>query len=109
MAVGDFDQIGSTVFATKALTDWVTTDGTYNTFTLGAGGIANISKTGISKFATRISLDTSNTAPTGVNVTNCYYSDAVGTATDPKLTGTSTTPAATAKATGAALLLGVGA
>lgn len=85
IVVGDFDQVGSTVFASMAISSWNDTDGTYNDFTLDANGIANISKTGISKFGVRNSRDVANTAPTGSNIVSCYFADQAGTATDPKL------------------------
>src|SRR3990167_9304293 len=108
LVIGDYDQVGTTSFGTITLANWVNTDGTYNDITLNSSGITNISKTGISKFGTVSGRDFSNSAPTGDNRINAYYADQAGTTTDPKLTGTSTTPA-TVKATGAALLLGVGA
>lgn len=87
LATSDFSQVGTTVFATKLNSAWNSTNGTYNDFTLDANGIANISKTGISKFATRNSLDVTNVAP-GVGNSDSistYMADQTGTATDPKL------------------------
>jgi hypothetical protein len=43
------------------------TTGAYNTWSLNATGIAQISKTGITKFATALSGDIDNTAPTWVS------------------------------------------
>jgi len=85
IAVGDFDQVGTTVFASKALSAWVDTDGTGNDFTLNASGIAAISKTSITKFGTRNSRDTDDSAPTGENDVSCYYASEAGTTKDPKL------------------------
>ena len=110
LTADDFDNVGAVIFATMNFSSWVDTDTTYNDFVLDSNGIANISKTGVSKFGTRTGLDTGNTAPASAGNTNQvahYYADQAGTTSDPKLTGTSA--AATAKATGAALLLGVGA
>ena len=65
IADGDFDQFGTTVFATVNLAD--ITDAAYNTLTLNAGGISNISVTGFSNFGLRIGRDTANSQPTGTN------------------------------------------
>lgn len=62
---GDYDQFGTTVFATINLAS--ITDAAYNTFTLDANGRANISVTGYSSFGFRIGRDTANSAPTGNN------------------------------------------
>jgi len=110
LTADDFDNVGAVIFATMDFSAWVDTDTTYNDFVLDANGIANISKTEVSKFGTRTGLDTGNTAPASAGNANQvahYFADQAGTTSDPKLTGTSA--AATAKATGAALLLGVGA
>ena len=101
----DFDQVGSTVFADKALSAWSTS--AYNDFTLDANGIANISKTGVSKFGTRNSRDTDDVAPTGANNVVHIMADTAGTSTDPKLTGT-VAGAATASIATTSLLMGVG-
>lgn len=88
----DWDEIGTTLQATSlALSSWVSTDNTYNDLTLNATGLGNISKTGITKFGTRHSFDTSNTEPTGNNDAFCYTSDNTGTSSDPKLVVTYTT------------------
>lgn len=93
LVVEDFDQVGSTSFGSLAMASWVATDTTYNAFALDANGIANISKTGVSKFATRNSRDFDNSAPTGVNDITCYFSGQAGTTTDPKLVITYTVSA----------------
>lgn len=85
LELADYSQIGATSFASMNLSSWVDTDGTYNDFTLDANGIANISKTGISKFATRNSRDLNDSAATGINALQCYYADQTGTTKDPKL------------------------
>lgn len=82
----DYDQLGTTLQATSmALSSWVDTDTTYNDLTLNATGLSSISKTGITKFGCRSSLDTSNTEPTGGNQLGCYFADQAGTSADPKL------------------------
>jgi hypothetical protein len=84
----DYDQLGTTSFASMTIGSggtWSDVDGTYNDFTLNASGRANISSTGVSKFAVRVGLDLSNVAPTGVNENNCYRADNAGNASDPKL------------------------
>lgn len=85
LALEDYDQVGSTSFASLAMASWVTTLDTYNGFALNASGLANISKTGVSKFATRNSRDLDNSAPTGTNQATCFLSDVAGTTSDPKL------------------------
>ena len=90
IADSDFPNVGSTVFATIALSSFVTTDGVYNDFTLDSNGRANISQTSISKFAGRISRDTANSAPTGANTMFGYFADQAGTTKDPKLVVTYT-------------------
>ncbi|MEK7554194.1 MAG: hypothetical protein AAB517_02390 [Patescibacteria group bacterium] len=92
LVIGDFDQIGSTSFSSLAMASWVNTDHTYNDFALNANGIANISKTGVSKFAARNSRDLDNSAPTGNNICSCYFADQAGTTDDPKLVITYTLP-----------------
>lgn len=83
----DYDQVGSTVYASTAIASLST--GAYNIFTLDSNGIANITKTGVSKFGTRVSRDTDDTAPTGDNRVIGYFADQAGLTNDPKLTVTS--------------------
>lgn len=89
----DFVEVGSTSFASKALASWVATAGTYNDFTLNASGIANISLTGISKFALRMATDLNNSTPTGLNDIRIRASEIADTTSDPKLVITYTTSA----------------
>lgn len=91
LVVADYDQVGSTVFGSKALSAWVATNTTYNDITLDANGIANISKTAISKFGARIARDTDNAQPTGANGVECYMAEQTGTSNDPRLVVTYTT------------------
>ena len=94
LATTDFTaNIGSTSFANKALSAWVDTAGTYNDFTLDANGIANISKTGISKFGVRLGRDLNNLEPTGTNTFSFRSAEFAGTGSDPKLVITYTTSA----------------
>jgi hypothetical protein len=87
IATGDYDATGSTSFGTM---DAWTTNGQYNDITLNASGLANISKTGISKFAIVNANDLSATAPNGLNQKRCYMADNTGTDKDPKLVVTYT-------------------
>ncbi len=82
---GDYDQLGATSYGSLALASYTQTDGTYNDKNLNATGIAAISKTGVTKLATRTSRDLDNSAPTGFNVTYGYYADQTGTDKDPRL------------------------
>ena len=104
LVAGDFDQIGSTVFADKALSAWSTS--AYNDFVLATPDDGKVSKTGVSKFATRNSRDTDNSAPTGANTIVHICADTAGTTQDPKLSGTSAAPATASNIT--ALLMRVG-
>lgn len=82
LAVGDFDEVGSTEFATNIS---VTTTAV-KTFTLNASGIAAISMTGYTKFSLRDYVyDAGNTAPPGNNGASYYFSEQTGTTSDPKL------------------------
>lgn len=81
----DYDQLGTTSFASKNLSAWTTSDGTYNDFTLNASGIAAISKTGVTKLGARIGKDLNNSAPSGINQLYIYFSGQSGTDKDPKL------------------------
>jgi len=79
---------GSTEFATRlAISSWNTS--AYNDFSLNSNGIANISKTSISKFGTRISADFDNSPPIWQNVASSYarsyFAERTGTSQDPKL------------------------
>lgn len=84
----DFTQIGTTVFASIAYASWNTS--AYNDFALNANGLANISKTGISRFGFRLGWDTANNF-TGIWVSsvftrvNGYAANQAGTTQDPKL------------------------
>ena len=86
IVLGDFDQIGSTVFSDSAptLATFAAT-AAYHGFALNSSGIANINKGGISKFAVRGTNDLNNTAPSARSYGDFYTADQTGTANDPKL------------------------
>jgi hypothetical protein len=85
----DFDQVGGTSFGSGADYTGMST-GAYYTITLNASGLANISKTGTSKFGTREGHDMNNNAYNGGASTNnlytTYFVEQAGTANDPYLT-----------------------
>jgi len=87
LATGDYAQLGATPFSSITLAGYSTS--AYNDFTLDAGGIANISKTSISKFGCRVNWDTDNSAPTWGNSQEGAFqfasADTAGTTSDPKL------------------------
>lgn len=86
VVAGDFDSLGTTAQAT-AIDIGSLVDEAYNTFTLNATGLTNISKTGVSKFGTREGHDAVNDPVAANTTTGCSYSSAevAGTANDPKL------------------------
>ena len=84
LVLADFDQVGTTKFATDIpLGSWNTAG--YNDFTLNGSGVAAVTKTGISKFALRMAKDISATQPTGLNYAEMYMAEQSGTTNDPKL------------------------
>ena len=90
LVAGDYAQVGSVSQTGTAITyaGWSTS--AYNDFTFNATGIGNVSKTGVSKFATRnVNYDVANVAPTwgsaGEYNLICISADTAGTSTDPKL------------------------
>jgi hypothetical protein len=86
----DYSTLGSTTFSgTVTYANW-TTDGTYNDFTLNSSGLANISKTGISKFGCRdYYYDLLGNNPPNViggdTGLRAYFAEYTGTSRDPKL------------------------
>lgn len=80
---------GSTAFLDTAFTFASFSTGAYNDGVLNASGIANISVTGVSKFAARLGGDISNTEPTCSGAQAAEYrsesADFAGTTSDPKL------------------------
>lgn len=91
LVANDYDNVGTTSFFNIALGSW-TASSSYHNCTLNANGIANISKTGVSKYAVRINRDLANSAPTGSNQRSIFYGDQSGTTNDPKLVVTYTIP-----------------
>lgn len=91
IAASDYQSnTSSTVYAT--ITDAAVTSG-YNDWTLDAAGRSNISKTGVSKFAMKLSGDASNTEPSGQSSDRIWkFADYFGTGSDPKLVVTYTSP-----------------
>lgn len=92
IAAGDmdaFDLHQDTVYSRVELSA-ITLD-VYTDFTLDSNGIANISKTGVSKFGMRVSLDAdldaghTGTIPTNSNGVHFESADNGGTTMDPKL------------------------
>lgn len=88
LVANDFDNVGSTEFATRVALASATTSA-YNDWALNASGISNVNKTGISGFATRTSWDIDNTEPSPQNNTGSglttSFADETGTSQDPKL------------------------
>ena len=93
LASGDYGTLGSTVFATMDYTSLTTS----TTFTLNADGIANISKTGISKFGLRSTWDTTGTFggtwASGASTYSYANGREDGTGTSPYISGTYIIPA----------------
>jgi hypothetical protein len=98
LAVGDFDSLGTTAFATAITYSGFNAAG-YNNFTLNASGIAAIDKVGISKFGVRnANYDASGTPPTWASGGAyshfiCTFAETAGTTSDPKLVVTYTAAA----------------
>ena len=73
------------------IASWVSDSSTYNDFTLNATGLSNISKTGMTRFGTRLVSDLTNTAVSGWYNDNygatvhVDFSETTGTSKDPKL------------------------
>lgn len=89
LAASDFGNLGSTKFSTAIAISSMSA-GTYVDFTLNASGLANISKTGISKFGIILEEDLDNSRPIGdefydVSSVFGYFSEQTGTSSDPKL------------------------
>ena len=81
----DYDQTGSTSFASSAVTT-----AQYNNFTLNASGITNVSKTGISKFGIRLDGDLNSSTPTGANEVDIRAADYTTPGQEPYLVVTYT-------------------
>ena len=94
IVAADYTQTGTTKQATDILVGSFTTSA-YNNYTLNATGLTNVSKTSITKFGHRLSLDISGTpthpAAPGVRSEVDYYS-ADNATNKPKLVVTYTVP-----------------
>lgn len=91
LTTADYDQFGTTELSTGAIAIGSWNTGGFNTFTLAAGGLSNVSKVGVSKFGCRLSGDRSNTEPTWsgsvtANVHMEFSEWNASTANDPTLT-----------------------
>ena len=87
LVIGDFPNVGATVYATKTIAGWTDTDNTYNDFIIDTAGITYITNwtSHLGFLGVRIGIDTTNTTPTGDNSIQCYTADTAGTTSDPKL------------------------
>lgn len=98
----DYSNTGTTSFGSVGYSSYSTS--AYNDITLNASGISNINTSGISSFATVLSNDINNSAPTwNSGATADFWSqsaDTTGTTNDPKLTVTHGAAAAETKAPG---------
>lgn len=72
LVVGDYSQVGRVSFGSITYAAYSTSS--YNDITLNASGIANINKTGISKFSVQIEADRSDTEPTWGSSQDISYS-----------------------------------
>jgi hypothetical protein len=88
IATADFDQIGSTSFATPVDEDSLSINA-YSDWNFNGTGIAAISDAGVSKFAVRLSSDYDDTPPTWAADNQSgpafYSADQSGTGSDPYL------------------------
>lgn len=75
IVTADYDQLGSTKFATDIPFSTITGNNTFYNFPLNATGIAAILKTGVTKMGFRTALDIANTQPTGLGQRNFYGSN----------------------------------
>jgi|GEM_PF-6667512 len=95
LAISDYQGMGTVQLAT-ALTIASISTGGFNTWTLNASGLANISKTGVSKFGTRLVSDITNVSPTWVSGqlanASCRWHTTNGGSSKPVLTVTHAPP-----------------
>lgn len=79
ITTADFDQVGSTAFATTTLAALNVL--AYNDFVLDSNGWAQVNRTGVTKYALRTTLDLNNTAPGNTQYcgfTTYYYEHDAG-------------------------------
>ncbi|MFA5838848.1 MAG: hypothetical protein WC849_02830 [Candidatus Paceibacterota bacterium] len=93
LVIADYQNISRTSFGSITYANFLAAQ--YNDITLNAAGIANISKTGISKFSLQTSWDITNSfggiwASSGDTYFFITTADTAGTSQDPKLTVTYT-------------------
>lgn len=88
IVASDYGTFSTTKLATDIAFDDFSTSG-YNTYTLNASGLANISKTGVSKFGLRLAVDNDAGTPAWVSGDVTYYvpyaTERSGTSQDPVL------------------------
>ncbi|MBU4347453.1 hypothetical protein KKF23_02745, partial [Patescibacteria group bacterium] len=94
LTTADFDALTFTSGGSLALS---ASDGVIAQIPLNPTGIGWISKTDWTKLGVILGRDLTNTAPTGNNSSNIYFSEQTDTAQDPYLEVTYTAPAAPAK------------
>lgn len=111
LVAGDYGQTGT---VRQVDTDFPFADataGSYADMTLNATGRSNVSKTGITKLATRCAVDLDAGTPAWASGASTHIvvvtAEAVGTGTDPKLAVTHTVPSG-ASGGGMLTLMGVG-
>lgn len=94
IVAGDYDSLGTTLYATAADITSVSTGG-YLTFALNGTGLAAVSKTGVTKFGVREGHDLANTriANSTSNDVGFSSADETGTSQDPVLEVTYTVSA----------------
>lgn len=80
----DFSKLGTTKLSDDISVASFNASGN-NDFVLNASGLSNISKTGVSYFGFRHSLDIADTPPTGLNDFRFQASETAGTEQDPKI------------------------
>ncbi len=89
LQASDYGTLGTTKYNSSdiAIANWSTS--AYNDFGFNATGIANVSKTGLTKVGSASSEDITNTAPTWISgdfgAPYCKAAETTGTANDPKL------------------------
>jgi len=88
LASGDYNNLGTTEFATRIGYSSITVDG-YNDMALNASGLAAIDKSGITKFGVRMGADLDNSEPAWVITREsrflACFSESSGTSKNPKL------------------------
>jgi len=88
VTTGDFNAFSGSYYAT--VDSWSL--GAYNSFTLNAQGISDVSKTGYTYYCAReYNYDYLDSAPGGAIKSGCYYSEQAGTSNDPCINITYTT------------------